>query len=106
MQSTSGILQAGLNKLKGAPTDEAEDALEELNRKSVGGKKINKAYHDQMPKKELKADIKEDLKEPQTKSKKADIAEDKKALKAKEFRGGGIQPKGTVYKPNAKGSQN
>jgi len=100
MQSTSGILQTGLNKLKGAPTDEAEDALESLNRKSAGGKKINKAYHEQMPKEKLKVDIKKDLKEPQTKSKKADIAEDKKALKAKEFRGGGIEEKNFKFSYN------
>jgi hypothetical protein len=92
MQSTSGILQTGLNKLKGAPTDEAEDALESLNRKSVGDKKINKAYHEQMPKEKLKVDIK--------KGKKADIAEDKKALKAKEFRGGGIEEKNFKFSYN------
>ena len=106
MASNTDVLKRGLGKLNNAPTDEAEDALESLNRKSPEGRKVNKVYHEQMPKAELKADIKEDLKEPQTKAKKADIKEDIKALKAREFSGGGIQPKGTVYKPNPKGPQN
>lgn len=106
MASNTEMLERGLRKLKNAPTDEAEDALESLNRKSPEGRKINEMYHKQMPKKELKADIKADLKEPQTKSKKADIKEDIKALKKKEFSGGGIEEPGFIYKPNPKGPQN
>jgi len=102
MASPKEIIQKGLSKLKAAPTDEAEDALETLNRESDVGKKINQKYHNEMPVSELKADIKEDMSKPQTKEMKADIKEDKTALKKKikPFIGGGIQPKGTTYIPN------
>ena len=102
MANPKDVIKAGLSKLKAAPTDEAEDALETLNRKSDTGKAVNKKYHDDMPVEDLKKDIEQDMQEKQTPAKKADIREDKAALARKlpSFKGGGIQPKGTQYVAN------
>ncbi len=75
------MMKAKLAQLKAAKTDRKEDALETENRKSPVGKKANAAYHKSMPKKEVLADLKEDMSKPQTKNMKADIKEDMKYAK-------------------------